>query len=75
MAKGTVCNPIPSFDGLSFSVCVLQGGKCVLGDPSALTSDVCFRLSASTYSWDSKNNKCVSCGVAATDTTNNTNNN
>lgn len=65
VAKGTTCNPVPKFDGKSFSVCSLQGGKCVDGDPGALTQADCFRLSVSTYTWDTKNSKCSACGSGA----------
>ncbi|CAD8156844.1 unnamed protein product [Paramecium pentaurelia] len=72
-AKGTAkCVTIPSFDGKKYTVCQVQGGKCVTGDPSALTQDTCYKMSQYTYSWNANTKKCVACGSGATNTNNNT---
>lgn len=36
-ASGTKCNPIPSFDGSTYTICVLANGVCTVGDPSTIT--------------------------------------
>ncbi|CAD8071729.1 unnamed protein product [Paramecium sonneborni] len=72
-AKGTAkCVTVPSFDGKRYTVCQVQGGKCVTGDPSALTQDTCYKLSQYTYSWNASTKKCIACGAGATSTNNNT---
>ncbi|CAD8175771.1 unnamed protein product [Paramecium pentaurelia] len=61
-ATGTDCQPIPSFDGTSSTICVLQSGKCAATDPGTMTdSKICYTKSAYTYSWNAATNKCESC--------------
>ncbi|CAK67224.1 unnamed protein product (macronuclear) [Paramecium tetraurelia] len=58
-ATGTDCQPIPSFDGSSSTICVLQSGKCAAADPGTMTdSKICYTKSAYTYSWNAVTNKC-----------------
>ena len=33
IAAGTTCNPIPSFDDTTNTICVLANGACTVGDP------------------------------------------
>ncbi|CAK62361.1 unnamed protein product (macronuclear) [Paramecium tetraurelia] len=71
-AKGTnKCVTIPSFDGKRYTVCQVQGGKCVTGDPSALTQDNCYKMSQYTYSWNASTKKCIACGAGASNNNNN----
>ncbi|CAD8211579.1 unnamed protein product [Paramecium octaurelia] len=77
-ATGTDCQPIPSFDGTSSTVCVLQSGKCAAADPGTMTdSKICYTKSAYTYSWNAATNKCESCisGSVNPNNSNGTNNN
>nr|CAA59447.1 alpha-51D-immobilization antigen [Paramecium tetraurelia] len=77
-ATGTDCQPIPSFDGTSSTVCVLQSGKCAAADPGTMTdSKICYTKSAYTYSWNVATNKCESCisGSVNPNNSNGTNNN
>ncbi|CAK89346.1 unnamed protein product (macronuclear) [Paramecium tetraurelia] len=77
-ATGTDCRPIPSFDGTSSTVCVLQSGKCAAADPGTMTdAKICYVKSAYTYSWNSATNKCESCisGSVNPNNSNGTNNN
>ncbi|CAK61922.1 unnamed protein product (macronuclear) [Paramecium tetraurelia] len=77
-ATGTDCQPIPSFDGASSTVCVLQSGKCAAADPGTMTdSKICYTKSAYTYSWNAATNKCESCisGSVNPNNSNGTNNN
>ncbi|CAD8055005.1 unnamed protein product [Paramecium primaurelia] len=61
-AIGSDCQPIPSFDGTSSTICVLQSGKCTATDPGTITdSKICYSKSAYTYSWNAATNKCESC--------------
>ncbi|CAD8113351.1 unnamed protein product [Paramecium primaurelia] len=76
-ATGTDCQPIPSFDGTSSTVCVLQSGKCAAADPGTMTdSKICYTKSAYTYSWNAATNKCESCisGSVNPNNSNGTNN-
>ncbi|CAD8113555.1 unnamed protein product [Paramecium primaurelia] len=76
-ATGTDCRPIPSFDGTSSTVCVLQSGKCAAADPGTMTdSKICYTKSAYTYSWNAATNKCESCisGSVNPNNSNGTNN-
>ncbi|CAD8192932.1 unnamed protein product [Paramecium pentaurelia] len=72
-AKGTAkCVTIPSFDGKKYTVCQPQGGKCVVGDPSSLTQDNCYKMSQYTYSWNAQTKKCIACGAGSTSNNNST---
>ncbi|CAD8124045.1 unnamed protein product [Paramecium sonneborni] len=61
-ATETDCRPIPGFDGTTYTVFVLQNGKCTAADPGTMTDNkICYIKSAYTYSWNAATNKCESC--------------
>ncbi|CAD8055987.1 unnamed protein product [Paramecium sonneborni] len=73
-ATGTDCQPVPSFDGKTFTVCIIQNGVCTASDPGTITdSKVCYTKSAQSYTWNQNTNKCEQCRAGATqqNTTNN----
>ncbi|TNV71570.1 hypothetical protein FGO68_gene4687 [Halteria grandinella] len=74
-ASGTTCNPVPSFDGKSYTVCALSSNVCTASDPSVLTSTTCYTKSVYTYTWNDSTSKCVSCTGSTTPTNNSTNGN
>ncbi|CAK67723.1 unnamed protein product (macronuclear) [Paramecium tetraurelia] len=74
-ATGTDCQPVPSFDAKSFTVCTVQNGKCAPGDPGTMTDPkICYTKSAYTYTWNSATSKCEKC-LAGSTQPNNSNNN
>ncbi|KAM3128877.1 hypothetical protein pb186bvf_019012 [Paramecium bursaria] len=68
-ALGSVCYPIPSFDGTKYQICIPDiTSICVSGDPASLNQGQCFNKSAYSYTWSTTNNVCQSC-VPALNTT------
>lgn len=60
-AVGTDCNPVPSYDGATFSICVPSANGCVAGEGSTLNQASCFGDSVGTYTWNPTTSKCEAC--------------
>ncbi|CAD8122988.1 unnamed protein product [Paramecium sonneborni] len=71
VATGTTCNPIPSFDGSTNTVCVLANNVCTAGDPSTISQDQCYRSTVYSYTWNEATNKCVGCKSSSQNNNNN----
>ncbi|CAD8161687.1 unnamed protein product [Paramecium pentaurelia] len=61
-SSGLNCNPIPSFDGTKYTICLFENGKCQTNDPKTISeSKACFIKSAYTHTWNSITNQCEAC--------------
>lgn len=75
MTKGGKCNPIPSFDGKTFTICTLTNGICTIGDPTTIPQPDCYSpVTKYAYTWNESTAKCQSCKGGSTPSTNNSTN-
>lgn len=61
-ASGTTCNPIPSFDFKTYTICgpALVGGCAEVGGITLLAS-TCQEYSLNTFIWNETTSQCVAC--------------